>query len=150
MSLKLFPAALLRDIELLEIFIYRKCADRAKQQQISGSTRRGLHCKPAVPTLFSCPSVDKIETFSSAPSADAQCAPLRRQWIFFGQLRKNSAKFCNTDSLPLDVISTGCPGGQYAWRNLLGGEAWFPVRGISWLFAARIRLAPTARNDILR
>ena len=35
----------------------------------------------------------------------------------------------------LDVISTGCPGGQYAWRNLLGGEPRFPVREISRLFA---------------
>ena len=37
-----------------------------------------------------------------------------------------------------------------AWRNLLGGEPWFPVREISRLFAARIRLTPTARNDMYR
>ena len=58
--------------------ILRKRANRAKQQCISVLTCRGLHCKPAVPTLFSCPSVDRSETFR-ASTADAQCAPLRRQ-----------------------------------------------------------------------
>ncbi len=55
--------------------IWRKCADCAKQRNISDITSRGLHCKPAVPTLFFCPRVEIIRTIGAA-AADAQCAPL--------------------------------------------------------------------------
>ncbi len=48
----------------------------------------------------------ETECFAQHSREDAQCAPLRRGLVIFGQLRKNSAIFCNTDSLPPDVIST--------------------------------------------
>ena len=48
--------------------MFWKCTNRTKQQQFNVSTCRGLHCKPAVPTLFSCPSFERNKTFSSAPS----------------------------------------------------------------------------------
>ena len=44
----------------------------------SGITCKGFRCMPAVPTLFSCPSVDRNKTFSSAPSVAHIGATLRR------------------------------------------------------------------------
>ena len=47
--------------------------------KVSVSICRGLHCKPAVPTLFSCLHVDRNITFSSAPSGGrAMRAPTPR------------------------------------------------------------------------
>ena len=63
--------------------ILRKRANRAKQQCISVLTCRGLHCKPAVPMLFSCPNVDRNETFGAAPSGGrAMRAPTPTMDIF--------------------------------------------------------------------
>ena len=42
--------------------MFWKCTNRTKQQQFNVSTCRGLHCKPAVPTLFSCPHVDRSKS----------------------------------------------------------------------------------------
>ena len=63
--------------------ILRKRANRAKQQCISVLTCRGLHCKPVVPMLFSCPSVDRSRTFSTTPSGGrAMRAPTPTMDIF--------------------------------------------------------------------
>ena len=57
--------------------MFWKCINRTKQQQFNVSTCRGLHCKPAVPTLFSCPNVDSSRALCSAPSVAHMGATLR-------------------------------------------------------------------------
>ncbi len=62
--------------------ILRKRANRAKQQCISVLTCRGLHCKPVVPMLFSCPSVNRSENVWCGNCGRAMRAPTPTMDIF--------------------------------------------------------------------
>ena len=82
--------------------------------------------------------------------ADAQCAPLRRGLIYIGRLYKNIIMFCNTDSLPLDVISTKWSEAERAEKSPRRVNRGFLTGRFFGYSLSRIRLTPTARNDMLR
>ena len=102
--------------------MWRKRANRANEQQVSVLTCRGLHCKPAVPMLFSCPNVDRNETFGAAPSGGrAMRAPTQlRKTMIKNRCFHCSHNFPLMNSISRNADVTITPDVKYASQKTRG------------------------------